>query len=275
MRKLIDATDPGPSRAATGMNTHDLLAFERARSSLLGIARRILGSRADAEDAVQECFLRWIEADRTAISSPAAWLATVCTRRCLDLLRAAHRSRVDYVGVTSAEPLESVAAASPDEHLGESLEAAFLRVLERLTPKERAAWLLHEIVDQPFRQIAATLRIREGACQKLVERARLHIQRGRTRYATAVETQARLLCAFRSAISTGCSGQLAVLLARDVHLVSRKGATGGFQVLEGRRQAPCAPTRNSGGSHDQEFAGISGADRRGGRQDGRTSQRAA
>lgn len=132
----------------------DISIFESARPSLLGLAYRILGSRADAEDAVQDTYLKWRSAERGGIENPTAWLTTACTRRSLDLLRASHRKRVDYVGAWLPEPIQTKIEADTegDLDLASSLTTAFLLLLERLTPKERAAYLLYEIFDTPLRK---------------------------------------------------------------------------------------------------------------------------
>ena len=169
----------------------DARIFEEARPKLLGLAYRILGSLADAEDAVQDTFLKWAEADRDAIESPLSWLTTICTRRCLDLLRAANRSRVNYVGAWLPEPIQKPIQddAETNLDLATSLKTAFLLMLERLTPKERAAYLLHDIFEMPYAEIAETLDIREGACRKLVSRAKANIDQAKTRFTTPVERQ--------------------------------------------------------------------------------------
>ena len=212
-----------------------LEAFEQARPRLLGLAYRILGSRADAEDAVQDCFLKWRAADRGRIANPAAWLSTACTRRCLDLLRAPHRSRVDYVGPWLPEPIHTAAPAERDEGLAASLTTAFLLMLERLTPRERAAYLLHEVFEQPYGEIAATLEMEEAACRKLVSRARAHLSEGRARHVTPVQTQDRLLAAFEAAIASGDAAGLAAILSSDVRLTSDGGgkAVAALRVLQG------------------------------------------
>ncbi|WP_136163613.1 RNA polymerase sigma factor SigJ [Sphingomonas flavalba] len=219
------------------MNARDAELFEQARPRLLGLAYRMLGSRADAEDAVQDCFLKWSRADRAPIVEPAAWLTTVCTRRCLDLLRAARRRRVDYVGSWLPEPLH---AATPDDGeaagLASTLTTAFLLMLERLSPKERAAYLLREIFDQPYPAIAATLAIDEAACRKLVSRARAHVDAGKARHHTPAETQDRLLDAFHAAILSGSPEPLAELLSADIRLTADGGgkASAILGVLEGQ-----------------------------------------
>src|SRR5690606_4579358 len=225
------------------MDARDCLAqFEQARPNLLGLAYRILGSRADAEDAVQDTFLKWQANDRGDITNPAAWLTTVCTRHCLDILRSADRARVEYVGPWLPEPVqtandEAFGHAAPDaspEHaaaLASSLTTAFLLALQRLTPKERAAYLLHEIFDVPYPEVARTLDLQEPACRQLVSRARGHIERAKVRHATPPARQRELLAAFGEAIATGSVDALAGMLSDDVRL----SADGGGKVIAARR----------------------------------------
>lgn len=195
---------------------------------LLGLAYRILGSRADAEDAVQDTFLKWQAVDRAGIEAPIAWLTTACTRRCLDLLGNAHRARVDYVGAWLPEPIPTpvVAAAEDGALLADSLSTAFLLLLERLSPKERAAYLLHEIFDTSYAEIAAMLELKEPACRKLVSRARTNLQVAEDRHAPPRERQLALLEAFRLAITEGATARLAHLLSTEVRL----SADGGGKV---------------------------------------------
>jgi len=211
----------------------DLHAFEAARPMLLGLAYRILGSRADAEDAAQDTFLKWQAADKSAIDNPASWLTAVCTRRCIDLLRAAHRTRVDYVGPWLPEPIQTAAGENPEEALAltSSLSTAFLLLLERLTPKERAAYLLHEIFDVPYPEIARTLGIEESTCRKLVSRARANVDRAKVRHTTPIDRQEQLLAAFQGALATGATDTLAALLSDDITLA----ADGGSRVPSIRR----------------------------------------
>ena len=209
--------------------------FEEARPSLMGLAYRILGSRADAEDVVQDCFIKWSEADRDAIDRPTAWLTTVCTRRCLDILRASDRKRVDYVGPWLPEPIQ-IAAPAPDLELAGTLGTAFLLMLERLSPKERAAYLLHDIFERSYADIAAALDLEEAACRQLVSRARTHVNQDKPRYVTPLETQDRLLHAFHSAVETGDPAELAALLSSDVRLTADGGgkAVASLRVLDGQ-----------------------------------------
>lgn len=199
--------------------------FEEARPRLLGLAYRILGSRADAEDAVQDTFLKWQEVDRASIDTPAAWLTTACTRRCLDLLKAAHRKRVDYVGAWLPEPIHTASDDNAEEKLAltSSLTTAFLLMLERLTPKERAAYLLHEIFGQPYEEVAETLDMQETAARKLVSRAKTNIGLEKARHQTPRERQDELLSAFHTAIHGGNVTGLSALLSADVKLTADGG----------------------------------------------------
>lgn len=212
--------------------------FEQHRQALLGLAYRILGSRADAEDAVQDTFLRWRKADPDSIGNPAAWLTTICTRRCIDMLRAAHRSRVEYVGAWLPEPVQTAADDNAEERLAlsSSLTTAFLLLLERLTPKERAAYLLREIFDLSYPEVARTLNIQESTCRKLVSRASAHVEQARVRHPTPADRQEELLAAFREAVEGGRTGRLAALLSSDIELHTDGGGKvpAALEVLRGK-----------------------------------------
>lgn len=199
--------------------------FEAARPNLMGLAYRILGSRADAEDAVQDAFLKWQHADRAALDNPGAWLTTVCTRRCLDLLRAAHRARVDYVGAWLPEPIHTPIEDDTEDKLdlASSLTTAFLLMLERLTPKARAAYLLHDIFDVSYPDVAAALDIRQDACRKLVSRARTDIENAAVRHVTPLARQEELLAAFQTAITSGTPTRLVQLMSEDIRLSADSG----------------------------------------------------
>jgi RNA polymerase sigma factor (sigma-70 family) len=196
----------------------DASIFEQARPRLLGLAYRILGSRADAEDAVQDAFIKWQGADRDAIENPDGWLTTVCTRRCIDILQAAHRTRVDYVGTWLPEPVYSVTGDDDALELSSSLSTAFLLMLERLTPKERAAYLLHDILDVSYEDVAKTLDMEEPTCRKLISRARQNVERDKVRHVTSVAQQEKLLAAFQDAASGGDMNRFAMLLSDDIEL---------------------------------------------------------
>lgn len=209
-------------------NRDDATIFEQFRPTLLGLAYRMLGSRADAEDAVQDTFIKWRNADRSKIENPASWLTALCTRRCIDLARSAHRTRVDYLGPWLPEPLHTPSENEAENALSmaSSLTTAFLLMLERLTPKERAAYLLHEIFDVSYTEAAKTLDIQESTCRKLVSRARASIEQAKVRHITPVERQEQLLAAFKAAVVGGNTEQLAVLLSDDIEL----SADGGGKV---------------------------------------------
>ncbi len=219
-------------------NLDQLQIFETARPRLLGLAYRILGSRADAEDAVQDTFLKWQNADVASIDNPAAWLTTICTRHCLDLLRSAHRSRLNYVGSWLPEPIHLAVESEAEKNaeLSSSLTTAFLLILERLTPKERAAYLLHEIFDMSYPQIAATLDLEEAACRKLVSRARQHIDQAKVRHIAPAARQDELLSAFRLAITQGETSPLAALLSDDIRFTADGGGkvSALMEVLHGK-----------------------------------------
>jgi RNA polymerase sigma-70 factor (ECF subfamily) len=203
----------------------DLRAFETARPVLLGLAYRILGSQADAEDAVQDTFIKWEQTEKAGIENPIAWLTTACTRRCIDLLCAAHRTRVEYVGAWLPEPIQTatMATSESDPSLGASLGTAFMLMLERLTPKERAAYLLHEIFDMTYPDIARTLQIQETTCRKLVSRARANIDQAKVRHVTPRERQEQLLAAFETALTSGSTEPLAALLSDEIELAADSG----------------------------------------------------
>ena len=143
---------------------------------------------------------------------------------------------MDYVGAWLPEPIHTVADADDGLGLASSLTTAFLLILERLTPKERAAYLLHEIFEQPYAEIAATLEMEETACRKLVSRARAHVDQGKVRHVTPIETQDRLLGAFHAAILSGTPADLASLLSSEIRLTADGGgkATAALGVLEGQ-----------------------------------------
>jgi RNA polymerase sigma-70 factor (ECF subfamily) len=163
-------------------------SFEPYRRRLLGLAYRMLGSMADAEDAVQETYLRWHAADRGKVSDPRAFLMTTTTRICLDMLTSARARHEEYVGPWLPEPVLDTAALAPDSRteLAEDLSVALLLTLDRLSPLERAAFLLHDVFDFSFTEVATTLERSEAACRKLATRARAHVRALRPRGAAAL-----------------------------------------------------------------------------------------
>src|SRR6478735_4308315 len=161
-------------------------SFDPYRRRLLGLAYRMLGSMADAEDAVQDAYLRWHAADRTNVSDPRAFLMTTTTRICLDLLTSARARREEYVGPWLPEPVVDTTALAPDSRaeLAEDLSIALLLTLDRLSPLERAAFLLHDVFDFSFSEVANALERSEAACRQLAARARANVRAVRPRGAT-------------------------------------------------------------------------------------------
>ena len=191
------------------MTTADTI-FESRRHAMTGLAYRMLGSRAEAEDVVQDAWLRWREVDAAGVDNPGAFLNRVVSRLCLDRLKSARARRELYVGEWLPEPVVDV-----DETfgLGENLTVAFLLALERLTPLERAAFLLHDVFDTPFSEIAATLDRSEAAVRQLAARARDHVKAG---YKPSADEERRLTQAFIAAAMSGDAATLRGLLAQDV-----------------------------------------------------------
>lgn len=194
-------------------------ALEQHRSRLVALAYRMLGSVASAEDVVQETWLRARRA--SGIVDPGAWLTTVCTRLCLDELRSARVRRERYVGEWLPEPCPS----PPPEPgiLGESLTTAFLLLLQRLSARERAAWLLREVFDEDYAHIASVLDSTEPAVRQLVRRARAAIRAGRPRYEPDPARHAEMIAAFGAACASGDVRALEAMLAADVQLIGDGG----------------------------------------------------
>jgi RNA polymerase sigma-70 factor (ECF subfamily) len=157
--------------------------FEPCRRRLLGLAYRMLGSMADAEDAVQDTYLRWHRADRDAVSDPGAFLMTTTTRICIDRLTSARARREEYVGPWLPEPVVDTGTLAPDSRteLAEDLSIALLLTLDRLSPLERASFLLHDVFDFSFSEVATALERSEAACRQLAARARAGSSRERRR----------------------------------------------------------------------------------------------
>jgi RNA polymerase sigma-70 factor (TIGR02957 family) len=192
-----------------------LSAFEDVRPRLFGIAYRMLGSAAEAEDIVQDVWLRWQAADRGAVESPPAFLATTTTRLCINVAQSARARRETYVGPWLPEPVATTDDPALGAERGEALELAILLLLEKLSPNERAAYVLHEAFDYSYRQIAEVLQLDEANARQLASRARKHIADGR-RTPTSPKEQRRLLEAFIEAARKGEIAALEQLFADDV-----------------------------------------------------------
>jgi RNA polymerase sigma-70 factor (ECF subfamily) len=199
------------------------------RRVLQGIAYRMLGSVAEAEDAVQETYLRWHRQEQAQqvaeIREPRAWLITTLTRHCIDKLRAAKATRETYVGTWLPEPVVPEDAEEPIDRmeLAETLSMAMLMLLERLSPSERAAYLLHEVFETDYDRIAEILNKTEPACRQLVHRAKERVKAGKPRFVPSREEQERVLQGFRNAVNTGDLAALAALFNADATLYGDGG----------------------------------------------------
>ena len=192
-----------------------LAAFQGVRGRLFGIAYRMLGSASEAEDIVQEAWLRWQGTDRSAVQDPPAFLATTTTRLAINALRSARARRESYVGPWLPEPVDTSNDPTLGAERAEALGVAVLVMLERLTPTERAAYVLREAFSYPYEQIAEIVQLSEAAARQLVSRARKHLA-GERRREVSKQEQRRLLTAFLSAAQTGDLDELERLFAEDV-----------------------------------------------------------
>lgn len=199
--------------------------FEASRSRLFAVAYRMLGSVVEAEDVVQDAWLRFDAHDGEAIRNPTAWLTTVTTRLAIDRLRSARLTREQYVGPWLPEPVVTGDDPADQAVLAESITLAFLTVLERLDPVERAAFLLREVFALPYAEIGATLDRSEAGCRQIVHRAKERIDPDRpVRYEPSADEEQRLLDGFQLALLTGDVDLLSSLLADDVVAWSDGGA---------------------------------------------------
>jgi RNA polymerase sigma-70 factor (ECF subfamily) len=191
--------------------------FEELRGRLFGIAYRMLGSRAEAEDTVQDAYVRWHQADRDEIRNPEAWLVTAVTRLAIDRLRSLKAERERYVGPWLPEPLMGSEPPPPDRHveLASDLSIAFLVLLERLAPEERAAFLLHEAFDCGYGEIARLLGRSEAACRQLLHRARERVRSDRKRFEAPEAARVGLLKQFTAAVEARDGQALLALFAPD------------------------------------------------------------
>jgi RNA polymerase sigma-70 factor (ECF subfamily) len=197
-----------------------LTAFDQHRGLLFSIAYRMVGSVADAEDILQETFIRWLQASGDDIRSAKAFLITVITRLCINHLQSARVLREQYVGQWLPEPVVTDEHSDPAGLLltDESLSIAFLVLLERLNPMERAVFLLREIFDYEYAEVAAVLGQSEANCRQILRRAKQHVRAERPRFRASEEEHDALLERFRQATVNGDVGALEALLSADVVL---------------------------------------------------------
>lgn len=213
--------------------------FQRLRPRLYGIAYRMLGTQADAEDMLQEAYLRWFRTDSDQVRSPEAWLTTTVTRLCIDRLRAVRVERDTYFGPWLPEPLvggEPMATPDQASELASDLSVAFLVVLERLAPEERAAFLLHDVFDCDYPDVAGVLGKSQAACRQLVHRARERVRRDRPRFQVSDAARRRLLDKFCTALQTSDTNTLLALFAEDATWTADGGgkARAASKVVQGR-----------------------------------------
>ena len=207
--------------AAAGAVAGDLAAFEAQRPRLQRLAYRMLGSVAEAEDAVQDAWLRWTRAEGE-IADATGWLVRTTSRLCIDRLRAAKVEREHYRGPWLPEPLIEELSVDPVER-AEDVSVAFLLALERLSPLERAVFLLHDVFDEDYAEVAETLGRNEAAVRQLAARARTHVRDTRPRFTVSQEDAERLTRAFAEAAVNGDMAALSGILAKDAVMITDGG----------------------------------------------------
>lgn len=199
--------------------------FTALRPRLHGIAYRMLGSVSEAEDVVQDVWISWNEAQQATIGNAEAWLVTATTRRSIDRLRAAKARREHYAGIWLPEPVLTADPSSPEslQELASDVSVAFLLLLERLTPEARAAFVLREVLDSDYPEIAETLGKTEAACRQLVHRAKDQIRDERPRQSVTPDGHRELMHRFASALSAGDFPAIRSMLATDAVLMGDGG----------------------------------------------------
>lgn len=198
-------------------------AFERTRQKLIGLAYRMLGTLADAEDIAQDAWIRWQQADLSAVRNPEAFLVSVVSRLCLDRLRRRQRERRAYVGPWLPEPVLTPSPDAEERAFGSDVSFALLLALERLSPLERASFILHDVFEMPFDEIARALDRTEAACRQLAKRARENVRADRPRFQVSPDDHAAIAAAFFRAARENDAARLLSLLAEGVELHSDGG----------------------------------------------------
>jgi RNA polymerase sigma-70 factor (ECF subfamily) len=225
MRNNDNMQEAGRPQASDPAIAIRLAMFDQYRSLLFSIAYRMLGSVADAEDMLQETYIRWQQISEDDIRSPRSFLVTIMSRLCINQLQSARAQREEYVGEWLPEPIVTDPGSDP---LGiikvdESLSMAFLVLLERLTPIERAVFLLREVFEYEYSEISAVLGQSEANCRQILRRARQHVSAMRPRFEVSARKKNDLLECFLQAIGTGEMEGLVALLSQDVVLHSDGG----------------------------------------------------
>lgn len=205
--------------------------FDQNRGRLFGIAYRMLGTRDDAEDILQEAYMSWHKADMDEIETPEAWLVTVVTRLSIDRLRKASSERETYIGPWLPEPIVTSRSPEEDAELASSLSIAFLTMLERLSPTERAVFLLHDIFDRGYDEIARITNKTESAVRQMIHRARERVRTDKRRFEPKPAEHRQLIEKFTAAAYAGDEKTLLGLFAPDISLIS----DGGGKVTAARK----------------------------------------
>ncbi|MEJ8796904.1 RNA polymerase sigma-70 factor [Trinickia caryophylli] len=225
----MNADSPHPSSTVASASSSDrtdpLTAFGAVRPRLFAIAYRMLGTRADADDVLQDAWLRWHQTDRAVVQSAEAWLVTIVTRLAIDRLRAAKTEREHYVGWWLPEPLVEADERTPESaaELASELSIALLWVLERLAPEERAAFLMRQAFDCDYDEIATLLGKSEAACRQMVHRATERVREQRVRFDVSKDAHRRVVERFLKAAQSGARNEIQALFADDIELVSDGG----------------------------------------------------
>jgi RNA polymerase sigma-70 factor (ECF subfamily) len=239
--------------------------FDQLRPRLEGIAYRMLGSMAEAEEVVQDVWLRWHETDPATLDSAEAWLVTIATRLSIDRLRSAKVRREHYVGIWLPEPILTDSPPTPDQMLerADEVSTAFLMLLERLSPEARAAFLLREVFDADYPQVSEMIGKSETACRQLVHRAKAQLRDERPRFTVSPDTHRRLLGDFAAAITDGNLAALKSMLSERAELIGDGGGkvpSFGKPLVGSQRIAQLyfASTRRHGAAQRVEIANING-----------------
>jgi RNA polymerase sigma-70 factor, ECF subfamily len=216
LRSVAEAPAPAVTVGRGGeVSEADAASFQIVRPRLFGIAYRVLGSAAEADDVVQETWIRWQGTDRTKVRDAAAFLATTTTRLAINVSQSAHARRETHIGLPLLDRVDAAANPSLDAERGDALESAVHMLLQKLSPAERAAYVLREAFDYPYRHISQVLALSEANARQLVTRARRRLSGDHRRPVGPIE-HARLVDAFVAAAQTGDLATLEQLLAADV-----------------------------------------------------------
>lgn len=214
-----------------------LAIFDRHRSRLFGIAYRMLGTPDEAEEIVQDAYIRWHTTNISTVENPEAWLVSTTTRLAIDRLRKASRQRETYVGPWLPEPLMISSSPSPQEdaELASSLSTAFMVMLERLSPSERAVFLLHDVFDSSYSDIARIMEREEPAVRQMLHRARQRVRTDKPRFETDREEHRKLIERFAKAAYTSDEAALLELFSADISVISDGGGrvTAARKVVQG------------------------------------------